>query len=100
MTPRPGQTSFTVTFSEDTQFVGYLKARLYVEADGADDMDLFLEVQKLDDSGQPLIVAKLLPMPTQTSRSPERPDSYGYRYATLSPHYPPTTTPAAASPPP
>ena len=34
--------------------VGYPKARLWVEADGADDMDLFVLVQKLDAHGTPL----------------------------------------------
>ena len=29
-------------------FVGYPKAHLWVEADGADDMDLFVLIQKLD----------------------------------------------------
>lgn len=52
---RTGQTTFTVTFSKDTQITGYLKARLYVEAVGADDMDLYLQVQKLDDTGKILL---------------------------------------------
>ena len=34
--------------------VGYPKARLWVEAKGADDMDLFVFVQKLDVHGTPL----------------------------------------------
>ena len=34
--------------------VGYPKARLWVEAEGADDMDLFVLVQKLDANGTPL----------------------------------------------
>ena len=34
--------------------VGYPKARLWVQADGADDMDLFVLVQKLDRQGTPL----------------------------------------------
>lgn len=46
-----GQTEFTITFEEDTEVTGYLKLRLCVEADGADDMDLFVLVQKLDANG-------------------------------------------------
>ena len=34
--------------------VGYPKAHLWVEARGADDMDLFVLVQKLDAQGTPL----------------------------------------------
>ncbi len=50
----PGLVSFTVRFSEETVLVGYPKARLWVEARGADDMDLFVLVQKLDANGSPL----------------------------------------------
>jgi uncharacterized protein len=46
--------SFTVRFSEETAIVGYAKARLWVEAKGADDMDLFVLVQKLDANGSHL----------------------------------------------
>ncbi|MFF3442044.1 CocE/NonD family hydrolase [Streptosporangium sp. NPDC002721] len=50
----PGLVSFTVRFDEETVLVGYPKARLWVEAKGADDMDLFVFVQKLDAHGTPL----------------------------------------------
>ena len=40
--------SFYLTVNEETNFIGYPKAHLFVEADGSDDMDLFLIVQKLD----------------------------------------------------
>jgi hypothetical protein len=43
-----------VRFEEETVLVGYPKARLWVEAKGADDMDLFVFVQKLDRHGTPL----------------------------------------------
>ncbi|MCX5214760.1 CocE/NonD family hydrolase [Kitasatospora sp. NBC_00240] len=46
--------SFVVGFAEETTMVGYPMARLWVEADGADDMDLFVLVQKLDRHGTPL----------------------------------------------
>jgi hypothetical protein len=48
---KTGQATFTFTFTEDTQLIGYMKARLYVEADGADDMDLFIAAEKLDADG-------------------------------------------------
>ncbi len=50
----PDQVSFVTRFDEETVLVGYPKARLWVEADGADDMDLFFLVQKLDVRGTPL----------------------------------------------
>jgi len=50
----PGLVSFTVRFERETVMVGYPKARLWVEAKGADDMDLFVLIQKLDATGTPL----------------------------------------------
>jgi predicted acyl esterase len=50
----PGLVSFVLRFGEETTMVGYPKARLWVEADGADDMDLFILIQKLDRNGTPL----------------------------------------------
>jgi putative CocE/NonD family hydrolase len=50
----PALVSFVTRFDEEMTMVGYPKARLWVEAEGADDMDLFLLVQKLDRQGTPL----------------------------------------------
>ena len=50
----PKFVSFIVRFDEKTTMVGYPKVRLWVEAKGADDMDLFAFVQKLDKHGTPL----------------------------------------------
>ncbi|MFI7292151.1 CocE/NonD family hydrolase [Streptomyces anulatus] len=50
----PGLVSFVTRFTQETVLVGYPKAHLWVEAEGADDMDLFLLVQKLDAYGTPL----------------------------------------------
>lgn len=50
----PAAVSFLVRFDEETVMVGYPKAHLWVEAQGADDMDLFVLVQKLDAYGTPL----------------------------------------------
>ena len=44
--------TFAHTFNEDTELTGYYKLKLWVEAKGADDMDLFAAVQKLDLSGE------------------------------------------------
>ncbi len=50
----PSAVSFVTRFDHETVIVGYPKARLWVEARDADDMDLFVLVQKLDAYGTPL----------------------------------------------
>ena len=50
----PSGVSFLTTFETETVLVGYPKAHLWVEAKGADDMDLFVLIQKLDRHGTPL----------------------------------------------
>ncbi|MFF6905964.1 CocE/NonD family hydrolase [Streptomyces sp. NPDC012389] len=50
----PDAVSFVTRFDQETVLVGYPKAHLWVEAEGSDDMDLFLLVQKLDAHGTPL----------------------------------------------
>lgn len=52
---------FTHTFSRDTEIVGYLKAHLWVSAEGADDLDLYVEVRKLDAEGRHLGCWTFLP---------------------------------------
>ena len=43
---------FDYTFDEPTDLVGYMKLKLWVEAVGSDDMDLFVAVQRFDPEGQ------------------------------------------------
>ena len=50
----PSLVSFTMRFTEQTELVGYLKAHLWVEAKEADDLELFVLVQKLDKQGSHL----------------------------------------------
>ncbi|WP_448681172.1 CocE/NonD family hydrolase [Pseudomonas nicosulfuronedens] len=50
----PDVVSFIAHFEKETVMVGYPKARLWVEARGSDDMDLFVLIQKLDKFGTPL----------------------------------------------
>lgn len=49
-----GRACFTIGVDETTDFVGYPKVRLWVEADGSDDMDIFVFLQKLNADGKPL----------------------------------------------
>ncbi|RFA13223.1 hydrolase [Subtercola boreus] len=50
----PNAVSFLTSFDVETVLVGYPKAHLFVEARDADDMDLFVLIQKLDAHGTPL----------------------------------------------
>ena len=46
-----GETVFDITFEEDTELTGWMKLHTWVEADGHDDLDLFVTVKKLDAQG-------------------------------------------------
>jgi putative CocE/NonD family hydrolase len=46
-----GRARFTYRFSATTELIGHMKLRLWVEAEGADDMDLFVGLRKLDADG-------------------------------------------------
>lgn len=46
-----GVVNFDYQFDEDTEITGYMKLRLWVEADGHDDMDIFINIQKTDEEG-------------------------------------------------
>jgi uncharacterized protein len=41
-----GSASFGITFNEDTELTGYMKLKLWVSAQDADDMDMFVTVKK------------------------------------------------------
>jgi predicted acyl esterase len=45
---------FRARFDARAELIGYLKLKLWVEADGADDMDLVVVVEKLDSEGRPI----------------------------------------------
>lgn len=49
---REGQISFDYRFDTRTELIGNMKLRLWVEADGSDDMDLFVAIEKLDNHGR------------------------------------------------
>jgi predicted acyl esterase len=46
-----GRAVFDHRFEEATELIGPMKLRLWVQAEGADDMDLFVAIQKLDRDG-------------------------------------------------
>ena len=47
-----GQAVFTIRFDEETELTGYIKLRVWVEAKGSNDMDLYVKVQKLGRRGK------------------------------------------------
>jgi uncharacterized protein len=47
-----GRAVFDYVFGSDTELSGHMKLRLWVEAIGANDMDLFVGIQKLDAQGE------------------------------------------------
>ena len=47
-----GSASFSHLFAEPTEITGYMKLRLWIEARGARDADLFVAVEKLDSDGR------------------------------------------------
>lgn len=49
-----GEATFIYRFHQDTEVTGYIKVRLWVEADCAEDMDLFVALQKIDADGKPV----------------------------------------------
>ncbi len=46
-----GEANFDIEFKEDTEITGFTKLKLWVEADGNDEMDLFVYMSKLDKDG-------------------------------------------------
>jgi len=49
-----GSICFDHLFVEATEISGYASLKLWVEADGSDDMDLFVALQKIDAAGEPV----------------------------------------------
>jgi hypothetical protein len=54
-----GQVTFDIKFEEDTEVTGYIKARLWVEAESHNEMDIFTTVQKLDAEGKEISTSAL-----------------------------------------
>jgi predicted acyl esterase len=46
------EADFDFTFTDDTEITGYMYLRLWVEAEEHDEMDLFVNIQKLDKDGK------------------------------------------------
>ncbi|NNK02305.1 MAG: CocE/NonD family hydrolase, partial [Desulfatitalea sp.] len=54
-----GFVHFDIPFEEETEITGFMKLRLWLEAEGHDEMDLFVSIQKLDKDGNWLPVSVL-----------------------------------------
>ncbi len=51
ITDKTQNAKFEFKFDEKTEITGYMKLRLWVQADGSDDMDLFVAIEKIDRAG-------------------------------------------------
>lgn len=49
-----GQATFDVSFDKTTELTGYVKAHIWIEADGSDDADIFVKLDKLNSAGEVL----------------------------------------------
>jgi predicted acyl esterase len=63
-----GQAVFTIRFNEETELTGYMKLRLWVEAVGSNDMDLFVKVQKLN-KGSKVLSSPVIVPPNPVART-------------------------------
>jgi uncharacterized protein len=51
ITDKTQNAKFEHTFDEKTEFTGHMKLKLWVQASGNDDMDLFVAIEKIDRTG-------------------------------------------------
>jgi predicted acyl esterase len=51
ITDKTQNARFEFKFAEKTELTGYMKLKLWVQADGSDDMDLFVAIEKIDRAG-------------------------------------------------
>ncbi len=49
--PGPHRAEFEITFTEPTELVGHMKLKLFMAAEAADDLDIFVGVYKFDSAG-------------------------------------------------
>jgi predicted acyl esterase len=66
-----GNAQFEYEFEEKTELTGHMKLKLWVQADGSDDMDLFVLIDKIDRTGD------RVPFPMQTMMD-NGPAAYGW----------------------
>ncbi|KAH7134862.1 Alpha/Beta hydrolase protein [Dendryphion nanum] len=72
----PEELSYSIKFDKPTWLVGYSKAVLYLSADEADDLDVFVQLRKLDKSGNKTLqlnvpLDKLIPPKNHASEVPD-----------------------------
>jgi predicted acyl esterase len=54
ITDKTQNAKFEYKFGRKTELTGYMKLKLWVQADGSDDMDLFVAIEKVDHAGYPV----------------------------------------------
>lgn len=72
---KASRATFVHRFAQDTELVGYFSARLWVEAVDADDLDIYVEVRKLDADGRHLGARTFLPPGVSRTDLPDTPDT-------------------------
>ncbi len=51
---REGRAVFDYRFAQDTELTGHMKLKVWIEADGSQDADVFVAIQKLNAAGEPV----------------------------------------------
>ena len=67
--------TFVHRFESDTEIAGYLSLKLWVEAVDADDLDIYVEVRKLDAQGKHLGSRTLVPPGVSRKAQPDAPET-------------------------
>ena len=67
--------TFVHRFEHDTEIAGYIQLKLWVEAVDADDLDIYVEVRKLDANGKHLGSRTLLPPGVSRDDLPDTPET-------------------------
>lgn len=67
--------AFVHRFEQDTEIAGYISLKLWVQALEADDLDIYVEVRKLDVNGKHLGCRTMLPPGVSRNDQPDQPET-------------------------
>lgn len=67
--------AFVHRFKQDTEIAGYISLKLWVQALEADDLDIYVEVRKLDENGKHLGCRTMLPPGVSRDDQPDQPET-------------------------
>lgn len=72
---KASRATFAHRFDRDTEIAGYIKLRVWLSAIDADDLDIYVEVRKLDSEGRHLGARTFLPPGVSRDDLPEDPEN-------------------------